>query len=315
MKGAGTSEKATLPEMEMIQGFDHADTSSFPFEEDSAEYRLLEYWLSKKSNDHFPARSDVDLCDLFKILPSVFLVERISGSTPDFVFRFVGTGITTIEGEITGSTLSSLIPRNDNFERVWKHYLDACDGRLGVRQETLNWQDRDFITYQVMLLPLLDEGGSPAVLIGVAHGKPVTERSASAVANSPGTLRFPGLQFDVPEVVLGADGIVTIDYTSKALTTTPDTIRFTRQKVLELGARKPLPIIVKSESLSGFDGDAQEVTSEREHLRAVKAVAIVNATKFAKIITEEYLSKLPPALPSKRFDNENEAIEWLKSLD
>ncbi|MGH6959953.1 MAG: hypothetical protein ACREE7_05675, partial [Dongiaceae bacterium] len=73
-------------------------------------------------------------------------------------FRLAGTGITAMEGEITGRYLDELIP--DPVGSIMaRHYMDAIAGRVHLRHDTLYWEKRGHIRYDVLLLPLGDEGG------------------------------------------------------------------------------------------------------------------------------------------------------------
>jgi len=137
--------------------------------------RFLDYWHRKCPDSGpgggFPLRADIapeEICDL---LPYVFMVDVLPDEEGglDFRFRLVGTAIMEIEGEHTGRLLSAMFPDRDTYRVLWQQYHDAAAGKVWVRNETLRWQGRDHVSYEVILAPLQDEAGSVAMLIGLAH--------------------------------------------------------------------------------------------------------------------------------------------------
>jgi hypothetical protein len=109
---------------------------------------------------------------MLPLLPYIFMVDVLrDGETLDFQFRLVGTGIVDIEGEHTGKRLSEMFPDRQTYEMLWRQYCDATAGRIWVRHETLRWQGRDHIDYEVVLAPLQDGEGQVTLLIGIAHAQ------------------------------------------------------------------------------------------------------------------------------------------------
>jgi len=50
-----------------------------------------------------------------------------------------------------------------------RHYDDAVEGRISVRHETLHWRKREYINYEVLLLPLSSDGRAVDMLFGLAR--------------------------------------------------------------------------------------------------------------------------------------------------
>jgi len=139
--------------------------------------QFLQHWHAKCPPGAFPCRSDIAPEELGPLLPYIFLIDivRDGGSEDngplDFRFRLVGTAIVNLEGEHTGKLLSDLFPDRKAYPVLWRHYFDAAAGRVWVRHETLRWQDRDHIGYEVILAPLQDDSGQVNMLIGIAHAQ------------------------------------------------------------------------------------------------------------------------------------------------
>lgn len=133
---------------------------------------FLAYWHGKcPPGGGFPARADIAPDEMLRLLPYIFMVDVLPDAPggPDFRFRLVGTAIVEVEGEHTGRLLSEMFPDRDAYAVLWRQYSDAAAGKVWVRQETLRWQGRDHVHYEVILAPLQDEAGRVSMLIGLAH--------------------------------------------------------------------------------------------------------------------------------------------------
>jgi hypothetical protein len=133
---------------------------------------FLAYWHGKcPAGGGYPTRADIVPEEMVRLLPYVFMVDVVPdrGGGLDFRFRLVGTAIMEIEGEHTGKLLSSMFPDREAYAVLWRQYDEAAAGKIGVRRETLSWQGRDHVRYEVILAPLQDESGRVSMLIGLAH--------------------------------------------------------------------------------------------------------------------------------------------------
>jgi hypothetical protein len=128
---------------------------------------LLDYWRGRCGARAALPRSELHPEELPALLPHLFLVDRGEREPGDVLFRLVGTAIVRVEGEITGRSLSELIPRADH-ESVWEHYERALAGELCLRRETLRWQGRAYVHYHVLLLPMTRTGDGIDALLGMA---------------------------------------------------------------------------------------------------------------------------------------------------
>jgi len=135
---------------------------------------FLAYWHGKCPDGGFPTRADIAPAEILKLLPYIFMLDVLeAGAGLDFRFRLVGTAIMQMEGEHTGKLLSEMFPDRAAYAVLWRQYQDAAAGRVWVRHETLRWQGREHVDYEVVLAPLQDAGGQVTMLIGIAHAQEV----------------------------------------------------------------------------------------------------------------------------------------------
>jgi hypothetical protein len=127
-----------------------------------------EYWQRKGESKGMPARADIDPLDIPQLLANIFLIDVVPGEPRRFRFRLVGTRITELEGEMTNRFLDEFIPGAAGTAMA-RHYEDAAQGRLSVRHETLHWRRRDYVNYDVLLLPLSSDGRTVDMLFGLAR--------------------------------------------------------------------------------------------------------------------------------------------------
>lgn len=132
---------------------------------------FLIYWHGKCPPGGFPTRAAIQPEEILPLLPYIFMVDVLSAGQAglDFRFRLVGTAIMDIEGEHTGKRLSEMFADRDAYAVLWQQYCDAAVGKVGVRRESLAWQGRDHLSYEVILAPLQNDEGEVTMLIGLAH--------------------------------------------------------------------------------------------------------------------------------------------------
>ena len=129
---------------------------------------FYEYWLRKSAAKPMPGRADIDPLDIPRLLPNVFLMGVLPGNPRRFRFRLVGTRIAELEGEMTDRFLDEFIPAAPGTAMA-RHYDDTVEGRISVRHETLHWRKREYINYDVLLLPLSADGRTVDMLLGLAR--------------------------------------------------------------------------------------------------------------------------------------------------
>jgi hypothetical protein len=135
--------------------------------ENEAFARFFDYWQSKMGVDCLPRRADIEPTEIPQLLANIFLVDVVAGAPPRFCFRLVGTRIVEMEFEMTGRYLDELVPQVYDTA-MGRHYLDAVAGKIYLRRTNLHWRQREHIDYDVLLLPLADDGVAVNRLFGLA---------------------------------------------------------------------------------------------------------------------------------------------------
>ena len=129
---------------------------------------LYDYWDSKRNGKGFVSREDIEPAEILPLLPNIFLVDVLPGEGARFRFRLVGTKIGEIEGTLTGKYLDEIYP-DDPGDVTHKHYRDACNDEIYIRESVLNGRETGCYGYKVLLLPLLSGQGQVNMLLGLAH--------------------------------------------------------------------------------------------------------------------------------------------------
>ncbi|MBP5856882.1 PAS domain-containing protein [Marivibrio halodurans] len=150
---------------------------------------VFEYWREcvpgRDSMLVPPDRAAIDpLLDIPQAAPYLTLldIEKGEDGRPhDYFFRLVGTRIVDFEGECTGRRLSDMMPRSQ-FPNAWAQYEDAVAGRLWIRIETLDWQDRGHMRYSSLFMPLRRGGRSVEMLLGVHYSEAASNIGRPAIS-------------------------------------------------------------------------------------------------------------------------------------
>ncbi|HUL05827.1 MAG TPA: PAS domain-containing protein [Candidatus Acidoferrum sp.] len=136
--------------------------------ENAAFLEFYGYWRRKGAGRVMPGRADIDPLDIPRLLPNVFLMDVVPGTPRRFRFRLVGTRIAELEGEMTDRFLDEFVPGAAGTAMA-RHYDETAEGRISARHETLHWRKREYINYDVLLLPLSSDGETVDMLFGLAR--------------------------------------------------------------------------------------------------------------------------------------------------
>jgi hypothetical protein len=144
--------------------------------DDAAEPRwskFLRYWQRLAAEKgRYPARSEIDPLEIGPdLLPNIFLADVVTkpgSAAMRFRYRLLGQAILDRETTRPGNYLDELGAAAD-IEAIERHYRACLKGEVSLRRASLVWNDirKDVFTYSVLLLPLTDEAGSIAHLIGL----------------------------------------------------------------------------------------------------------------------------------------------------
>ena len=125
------------------------------------------YWQSLvQRRGGMPYRSDLDPADILRLLPYLFIVERIK-STGRLFFRLSGTGIRDVMGiENTNHFLDELL-HGEDLKAVSAMFGQVMEQGLCVRSvEGLTYSDRSYLRVEILRLPLLTGDGESRLAIG-----------------------------------------------------------------------------------------------------------------------------------------------------
>jgi hypothetical protein len=126
--------------------------------------RLFEYWVGRKGERRFPARSDIDPIDFKYMLGSILLIDVL----PDplrFRIRLHGSELVRRGGyDLTGKVLDVLPPTDYR-----KHVIEQCRSLVHSREPAVVHQDRVLDgrdrVYEALWLPLSEDGTNVTMLI------------------------------------------------------------------------------------------------------------------------------------------------------
>lgn len=77
---------------------------------------------------------------------------------------------------------------------------------------------------------------------------------------------------------------------------------------------KKFYVLFEGEEDAEISGDARRAGASEEYTRHVAALALYSSKLHEKIIGSLFLKINKPKLPTKFFDNREDAIDWLKNL-
>jgi hypothetical protein len=139
--------------------------------------RFFQYWLNKRGDRKYPARTDLDPVDFPYVLGDVVIVEATRSPPGNrwpwtFRYRLVGTKIVQRDGyDLTGRSLEEL-PEPEYRDRVRATWMEACETGLPVHRVRELLLDRRMRRYEVVVLPLASNGEDIDMLISAQRQLP-----------------------------------------------------------------------------------------------------------------------------------------------
>lgn len=158
--------------------------------------QIYDYWNSKRQGQRAPRQSDIDLAEIATLLPIIQMID-VDRDPLRFRHRFAGTEIVEWMGrDATGKELNS-----DLYGSEAEAILDTLrtivdEGRPYHRTSLLHWHERDWLVMETVELPLLDDAGQVAAILGGACFRPREPGVAETRVHTP--LRLPEENDDPP---------------------------------------------------------------------------------------------------------------------
>jgi hypothetical protein len=125
------------------------------------------YWQSlARRRGGVPLRADLDPAEIPRLLPYVFIVEKVRESGR-FFFRLSGTAIRDIMGaENTGRFLDELL-RGEDLATVSRMFDQVLEQGVCIRSiEGLTYSDRSYLRVEILRLPLRAADGDQRLVLG-----------------------------------------------------------------------------------------------------------------------------------------------------
>jgi hypothetical protein len=154
-----------------------AETSAAPsrcdptlaFETPELAHALV-LWQEKVGAHGMPSRHDLGARALKAFLPNVVIVDAV-GDRPArrHRFRLQGTALTELLGDHTGKFFDEAVV--SPFRERWSAMMDATlDGGAPLRFfGRLEFDAQDYLSMELLLAPLSDEGAKAVLLVGYAR--------------------------------------------------------------------------------------------------------------------------------------------------
>lgn len=120
------------------------------------------------------------------------------------------------------------------------------------------------------------------------------------------------IEFEYAKVQLLSNGIIRIEMFDGYIIDLEESVQINIAEGELLNGKLGEGLIyMVAESTTQFTNEAREFSASKEGLRFSKAEAIIAKNLAQKIVVNFYLKINNPSVPSKAFNTEEEAIEWL----
>lgn len=122
------------------------------------------YWMSKCRDRAVPRRDDMAPEDLAKLWPHLMIIDRVDG---EYRIRLMGTEVAERYGQdLTGKKTAEA--GFGDSEAYWiSIYDEVFAGKKPVfGRDSFYWQDREYVKYEWVGVPLADDGVTVNQLMG-----------------------------------------------------------------------------------------------------------------------------------------------------
>lgn len=130
-------------------------------------YRL---WLGLRRGRKVPSRADLDPVAIKAYLPQIFMIDVENGGAR-FRYRLCGTAVAEVYGDFTGRYVDEFVSpafRDTAVERLRDAALKL---HVHYLVQALTWQNRPYIRYRRLLLPLSDDQRTANILLGIVYAE------------------------------------------------------------------------------------------------------------------------------------------------
>ena len=114
----------------------------------------------------------------------------------------------------------------------------------------------------------------------------------------------------MPNVQIGEDGIVRIDYRSYDRVTL-GVVRQAYEKQLAVSQKEQRPVLIFGQSVMSLEEDVADFVAGQELKNLTKAAAILTKSFMEEQMGNMYLMFNAPPFPTRLFTSETAAVRWL----
>jgi hypothetical protein len=132
--------------------------------------RLYDYWQTlRPPGRRLPRRQDIDPVEIPTLLPNIWLTDVVmERGVARFRERLVGTALAKLFGKDTTGRFFEEIYAGDHLARQLATYRAVVDrGMPHLARLRVPLNDRDFIVYDRLMLPLASDYTTPDMIIGI----------------------------------------------------------------------------------------------------------------------------------------------------
>jgi hypothetical protein len=119
----------------------------------------LRYWRSKSGASSIPSRSQIDPLEMRQFLSKVLMIDV--ESEHEFTYRLCGTHVAGINGKDLTGQRASEVNLGASSPQFIETYQRAIHGREPILfTGDLWWQDRQWVGFEQIILPLSTDGAT-----------------------------------------------------------------------------------------------------------------------------------------------------------
>ncbi len=138
-------------------------------------------WRALRRGRLVPSRADFDPVAIRAYLPNVFMIDVEDGGAR-FRYRLCGTAVAEVYGDFTGRYVDEFVSPDFRDTAIARLRDVALRFHVHYLVQALTWQDRPYIRYRRLLMPLSDDQRRANILLGIVY----SESDPDADALHPG---------------------------------------------------------------------------------------------------------------------------------
>lgn len=118
----------------------------------------------------------------------------------------------------------------------------------------------------------------------------------------------------VADIQRGSDGIIRLRYTIPGTEVKLEDIKAVRAAIWEMSDGQKRPVLADIRNLKGSDREVTKYSSGEEMAQSLKAAAILSDSVISRVLGNLFIGIGKPPFPTRLFNSETEAVEWLKGF-